>query len=163
MKSPLIIIALLLASWSAFSANQPIARIADYGLYEGEDVEVKDLDKEVPYLLTKKFTHKKTTDQIPCTAPISWGFRLEYLNLPKDRPTRLTVKYHHPTFGTPSGVHAWTHVLVNDQKAGDSPPTEVIWTFRSDFAYEMVPGKWTFEAYLDDELIATKTFTVIAP
>jgi hypothetical protein len=154
---------LLLLSVIGCATTRPSAKIRDYGLYDVESVTVRYVEtskQQLPTAEGKNLTHIKTTTEIPCSAPQHWGFRLDYARLPERRPYEVRIEFNYPMMTLPGGEKNTRQTLRAKIEPGAKPDQDIVWHFLKDFDYELVPGDWTFQVFIDGTLVASKTFTV---
>ena len=126
------------------SKQKPDVKIESCGLYTPLEKEGKELPKLVRF-----------TDEIPCEPGVEFGYILHIL---KGRGMKLTYQIDHPPFFDSSGQIAQPftgeeYVRSNDWKF-----------FLGDTTWEPIEDKaglWRIRSWLDGELIADRTLTLV--
>ena len=147
------------------TAQEPTARITEYGRFETSDsvlIEAKDTSGSVRRE-SKKFTHLSTTKKIPCKVGETFGIRLEFANLPKGVNYTIRSEMHHPPIKQPDGTILKKSRGERTIKAGQMPGEHHTWSFLKGFEYELVPGNWTQVVFVDGVEVARITFQVQEP
>ncbi|WP_407494602.1 DUF3859 domain-containing protein [Pseudooceanicola sp. MF1-13] len=94
------------------------------------------------------------TDVVPARAGVAFGIRMQAAESMGTRTVMMLTR--HPSFGEGYlDAESWPSTLT-----GGIPSARY---FVFEFAYEMTPGDWTMDVYLDGERIVRKGFTVIDP
>lgn len=133
----------------------PIDRI-EYGIIcdylpQGEDVLAPDTNAGRIRRGGDPITFDVQTDQVPGLPGIAFGIRL--LATP-DLGTRVvTMVTRHPSFGPEyKDVESWPSDLTGGVYSARY--------FYFEYDYELAPGLWTMEVWLDDRMIVRQDFTV---
>jgi hypothetical protein len=145
---------------------KPSAKIIEYGRYSGGTVTgaKKTKDKTSGGVLLdsdRKYKHIEKSKTIPMTVGESFGFRVQWANLPKGRAYEVKAEMLHPPIKQPNG-----EVLTKSEHKVIAKPREVpegifLWHFLSDYEYELVPGKWTNKVFIDGVEVASMTFDLV--
>lgn len=147
----------LFGGCSRNTANR--VKILDYGLYDATAIlsGMPELGQEPNLISMNVLGNRELTTTIPCRVDTYFGFRLEPSTLPPRYHLRL--EYEHPPF---TGTDGETREVEEvDVESPDDFDGQLIWCFLEEFPNEMVPGKWTFRAFIDEQLVAEKQFQVI--
>lgn len=155
-------IALCLASPTPVTAQEPTAKIIEYGRYKATVTGLKPAEgvSGSVSVQSKEVAHVETTKKIPSKVGELFGFRIVFSDLPKNRDYTLRDEVHHPPIKQPGGEVLTKSVSEVKFKAGTAPSGFYAWHFLKGFEYELVPGKWTRKIYVDDKEVATMTFEV---
>jgi uncharacterized protein (TIGR03067 family) len=144
------------------TGKEPSARIVEYGRYRTSDPipkPAKDTSGSVT-IETGSVRHLATTKKVPCKVGESFGFRLEFANLPKGVNYTVRSEMHHPPIKQPGGTVLKKSVSETTIKVREKPDEYFLWTFLKGFEYELVPGPWTHVVFVDGTEVARLTFQV---
>ncbi|EAQ04503.1 hypothetical protein OB2597_10174 [Pseudooceanicola batsensis HTCC2597] len=99
-----------------------------------------------------RFDHQ--TDLVPARHGLAFGIRIH--TAPSSGTLEVTMVTRHPPFGPGYlDTESWTSSIT-----GGVPSARY---FFFEFDYELAPGPWTMEVYLDGDPLISKTFTVFDP
>ena len=139
------------------------AVITGYGRYTSDTVGSVEVDGASGgvALLSTGHRHIETTRIIPCRIGENWGFSFRFLNWPAERTVVYRSVMHHPPVRQPNGSVLTNTVIRISVKPGQAPPDAEIWGFCQGYEYELVPGIWTRNVYVDDKEVASLSFKVV--
>lgn len=100
----------------------------------------------------------KATDVVPVRVHTAFGLKFMMSNIGLQEEMSITVKIRHPPLMPPGAAHPVTEQEWEVPVAYFAANT-AIWN--SDYAWEIAPGKWTFQLIYKDLLLAEKTFTLV--
>ena len=173
MKTSLFTLALsagLFAAAAPLPAAEPSARIVEYGLYSAQVTGFRPVEGTSGNVVVQStnVVHVETTTRIPARVGAVFGFRYELSDLPvgRDIPTKSVMK--HPPLRQPDGTVMTESVSTGTIKAGlvaagNTYLKNTRWYFVKGFEYEMVPGTWTRQVYVDGKMVAEMAFEVYKP
>lgn len=149
---------ILVCAQSFTLAEDWAARISDYGIYESSRVGAVDAEKVAGGLVaTEDKKLIKQTDQIDAKLGTNFGFR--YILSGPDEDAEVTIKVKHST-------------ALKDPKTGEEylisewgqwvPVGSVNWNtgWIFEHEWEIVPGEWAIQLYIDDKKLLEKKFIV---
>lgn len=127
--------------------------ICDY-LPRGVDVPAPDTNAGKVRRGGTALSFDVATDVIPARIGIAFGIRLLMDEAAGVRTVMMVTR--HPSFG-PGYMEqeSWPSTIT-----GGIPSSRY---FFFEFDYELAPGAWVMDVYLDDQLVARKGFTVVDP
>ena len=163
MKRNLLIFLILTGATSYAMADQSISiKILDYGIAGASDTSREDNKDVISGYITsgKNITIKETTERIPATMGINFGFHYLVMSA-EDKNIVLDVKVLHPPLTNPNTQETkvsdeWqerAHCLMFKGFEG--------WTFDND--WELVPGEWIVQIYYKGEKLVEKSFVIYKP
>ena len=144
-------------------ATPPAAEILEYGIYIGShDSSIPNSDAPTGnVLIGGSVKLVKQTVEIPARLKTQFGFRCVLHGKAEDRPVKLRLVYLFPQMNDPSSgkkIDMWeADVLARPE----DKKLYMLWDFTE--AYELVPGKWTFQVFRGQEKILEKKFDVTKP
>ena len=100
------------------------------------------------------------TTNIAARVGTSFGFRLMMLGKPSGVVAPCTAKCIHPRLTDPSSGHS-SEVEQWDTSGLAGEEGYIGYTF--DNNWELVPGPWTIQVFMDSKLVIEKTFNVYSP
>ena len=158
------VFALCLASSTLVMAQEPSAKIVEYGRYTStvSAIEPPAGTAGGAGVRAKGRTLAKSTTKIPAKLGELFGICVLFSDLPKDRGCTVRKEMHHPPFQEPNGAIVTNSVDVMRFRAGASSDECSFfgWSFLEGYEYELVPGKWTCTIYIDDKEVASMAFEV---
>jgi hypothetical protein len=149
---------------TAYNAEpRPKATIIEYGRYTITVTGAKPAKNTSGGVVLEKekvYKHIETTKVIPRNIGETFGYRCKWENLPLAKGYELKTEMHHPPIKQPDGKVLTKSVSKEMVKPRHAPNDIICWTFLSDYAYELVPGKWTSKVFIDGVEVASMTFEV---
>jgi hypothetical protein len=100
----------------------------------------------------------KETDVVPVRVHTAFGFKFRVSSIGLHEQMFVTVKLRHPPLMAPGVAHP---VTEQEWEVPVSFFADNMAIWNSDHAWEIVPGKWTFQLFYKDLLLAEKTFTLV--
>jgi hypothetical protein len=152
------------ASPAAVFADEPTAEVVEFGRYKCRIMAVTSATEATSGSVVVESTdevHLEATRKIPCRVGESFGYRVRFKNLPRNRAYVLREVTDHPPITQPNGVVISQSVTETTVDPGKAPDGLKLWHFQAGFEYELVPGKWTHTAYVDGVKVASVTFDVV--
>lgn len=156
-------LAMCLVSSARVTAQDPTAKIIEFGRYKGTVVGLTPTEDVVSgsvKVTSNGIAHLETTKKIPSKVGELFGFRVAFSNLPKNRAYTVKSEMHHPAIKQPDGESLTKSVSEAKYDSGEEPDGFYAWHFLKGFEYELVPGKWTRKIFIDGKEVATMTFDV---
>jgi hypothetical protein len=163
LRMLLLLFAVCFCSTGVFGDEEVTATITQYGRYKAVVLATNPTEQKVSggvLVKSEKIEHLETTTIIPCKLDEKWGFTVKFAGLPTNRPFKYRSEVHHPPIKQPSGEILTKSVSEATLKAGTNPSGHKIWHFLKGYEYELVPGKWTREIYIDGVEVASMTFDI---
>lgn len=99
------------------------------------------------------------TTNVPARIGTSFGFRVRFPGIPSNKVVPCTAKCLHPELHDSSSGR--TSVIDQWDTSGLSGEDGFI-GYTLDNAWEVVPGPWTLQVFLDSKLVVEKTFNVVS-
>jgi hypothetical protein len=154
-----IILGLVVLAGCSNRTAQDVA-VLDYGIYDATLVTKGNPALGVPLevVAVSGVRHRETTDTIPCAAGIFFGLRLD----PATLPSRFDLKteFEHPPFSAAVSDSQETISVSEYQGITSSEHEGAIWYFLEEAEHELVPGIWVIRAFVNQQLVAEKQFSV---
>jgi hypothetical protein len=155
----------LLLALCAVAQTQTGVRITvlEYGLVTGKPF--RDVTSpRTASGFTRQLTDFRITQQadtVTAQQGVRFGFRYRVDGAPDGAILRVKCAMRFPDGGV---VNAKGQRVKVDEYDCDLKIGEITWrSYTFDEAWEMVPGRWTFEFWYGGEKIGEKRFTVVAP
>ncbi|MEM6688494.1 MAG: DUF3859 domain-containing protein [Planctomycetota bacterium] len=143
-------------------ANKTAAdvRVLDYGIYEAVVLlEGSFALGQTPRVASVQgIKHLETTTDIPCEVGTFFGCRLDPATLPRQYEFR--TKFTHPPFAEPGGELTNKSIQSGTIKPDYFWDGRQLWFFLEGFEYEMIPGTWSLEIWIDNLQVADFDFDV---
>lgn len=133
----------------------PSCRITNFGILapaKAKSIQPAPGTASGAHRLFDKIEIQQKTDKIPARLGTRFGVMHRFRDIPKDG--KLEVLIRHPEITNLSGTKATASL---NRKSPSSNGTS--WGFYE--LWELRPGKWVFEFYLDEKLLCKKEFTVV--
>jgi hypothetical protein len=166
MRFHLVLLAGCLAPWSALCEPASISRveITAYGIVAGP---AGFPDGVMSGGIVHRTSHGnkvvETTTRVPACLGTKFGIVFSALGAAGGTPLDVTEVYRFPRSGLRKpGALAPIHEALWDRWLVPGTVGHGIW-YSFDNPWELVPGEWTFELRDGIRLLASKTFTVVAP
>lgn len=159
-----IIAVMLTATAGMAGADVTDIEIVDYGILAAQVAKTtKDqtLVQGAHHTMTAGRLLKRTTD-IPARKGLKFGFTYLIKGYPIGNPVKIdfVVLYPEPGLTNPGTGTTDTQSMVSlVKKIGKLTATGYLFNQ----TWEMVPGKWTFQIWIDGRKLAEKQFTVSLP
>lgn len=103
------------------------------------------------------------TKRIPACMGNKFGFEFSVIRAPGGAPVQFTSVYRFPPPGLrkPGALSPIPETRFEHEPV--SGTRRKIISYKFDYPWELVPGEWTLELRDGDRVVASKTFTVVAP
>lgn len=165
MKTNLLLMAIgLIFVTVAGAANQPVAEIADYGIYTGgQNQNIPDTGAPTGLILNNRgqLSLVKQTDKIPAQLGKQFGFRFVIHGKQADGKIKLHFVWLYPEITNQSSGKKSTRFEADGYGQPENRNDGIMWTFTE--PSELVPGEWTFQVFRDGGKILEKKFAVEKP
>jgi len=140
----------------------PRVKITWAGTYTGDRVSSgQGADGIIQHQLSNVFLIKDTT-RIPARQGIRFGVQYRVSGVPESTVVELRRVLRYPAPGAP--VPSAKSPLPYDAIEVQCPAgTDCITGYGLDQPWELIPGRWTFEFWSGDRLVAEQSFTVLRP
>lgn len=135
-------------------------RVLDYGIYDAAVLlEGSSVLGQTPRVASVHgIKHRETTTDIPCQVGTFFGCRLDPATLPEH--FELETKITHPPFAEPGGEPTTESIEKVMIERGMYWDGRKLWFFLEGFEYELVPGTWSVEIWVDELQVANFDFDV---
>ena len=140
----------------------PRVQITWAGTYTGDRVSSRSgADGVIQHELSNVFLIKSTT-RIPARRGIRFGVRYSVSGVPASAIVELrrVLRYPAPGASTPTSKSL---IPTDEIEVQCAAGTECITGYGLDQPWEVIPGRWTFEFWSGDRLLAEQSFTVLRP
>jgi hypothetical protein len=133
--------------------------VVDYGLYTAT-VTATDTKSVLNNRLVDNINHIATADRIPAQSGVDFGLRFKVIGPPDGTPVTIMEVITFP----PQGLKSPTKGIIHDVHIPLTVNAGAAHLFGYGLTdpWEFVPGIWTFELWLGDIRLASKSFTVVA-
>jgi hypothetical protein len=171
MKATALMTAAILAMLAApLCAAEPTATVIDYGRYSAEVTGFRPSAGTSGSVVVQSTNtkHIETTHRVPARLGEIFGVHYELSNLPTDRDVEIRSVMNHPPIRQPDGTTMTMSVSTSTVKAGTLEPGQSLikwsrWYFVKGFEYEIVPGTWKREVFVDGKKVLEMAFEVYKP
>jgi hypothetical protein len=136
--------------------------VTEYGIYTADE---QSCERNAQGVLTCERTnmrHAVTTLTIPAQHGIHFGFRFKIVGTPDAAPVEVTgiTNFPPPGLKSPSqSAPLRNYQYTKTVKIGEIGYTD----YAFDDPWELVPGPWTVEIWVDHRRLAIENFTVVRP
>jgi hypothetical protein len=160
-----MIIALALTTISSLASGQTVQRIdiVDFGIYaanRGETTATPGTAAGVTALTGLKLV--RSTTSVPARIGTTFGFRYRFIGQPSGATLKIKKVTLYPQPGVRNPATENTTVrgeYFHHEKMGE----DQIRVYTLDSEWELVKGTWTFELWLEDRKLASKSFDLVKP
>ena len=142
-------------------ASDYIAKITEYGIYNVD----KPKSIEFPEAMSGKAQQgegvlQKKTTVIPLIKNTFFGYKFTISNIDDESVKLLTLVIEHPSIVALDGIsNSRLAMQIRKRPKNGVITSQIGYVLNQD--YEMVPGEWTLEVFLDKKMILEKTFTTV--
>ena len=163
MRAGLICLFLSFATASAFAQAQKIQRIdiLEYGLYTADEKDCYRDDLGIQRCERTNVRHAATTLTVPAQHGVQFGIKFRAVGAPNGATVNVKRVWLLPPAGLNSPASKQPLLRLNRD--------DTVTIGKADFAsyifddpWELVPGIWTFEYWVGDRKLLSKSFTVVA-
>ena len=164
MRSIVAFTALLLAGCASPSerGTYPHVQITWAGIYVGNRVSAQRDANGIIQHQVSNFVLLDTTTRVPARQGVRFGVQYRVTGVPASGVVELrrVLRYPAPGVQIPAGKAPLPYDEIEVQCA----VSEVCMTgYGMDQPWEVIPGKWSFEFWSGDRLLAERSFTIIPP
>lgn len=134
--------------------------VVDYGIYTADEQSCHRDDHGVLVCQRTDVHHAVTTLTIPAQHGVHFGFHYKIVGTPDGATVRVKGITNFPAVGL--SKPGTSEPLRNYQYEDIEQTGQIYFTdYAFDDPWELVPGTWTVEIWVDDRRMAFETFTVV--
>ena len=164
MKLVLWLLVLMLSSVGAYAQPPHVDRIdvAEYGLYTAQvssEVMAPGTSTGTTKLLTD-IQHTVTTRTVPARIGVHFGFRYTVIGAPAGETVRLHMVTILPSPGLTDPANPQPK-LRSEYDMARTIGERLYRDYSFEHDWELVPGVWTFQIWLQGRMLAEQQFTVV--
>ena len=157
-------ICLLLAAASSAAQAATVKRveITEFGIYTSRTDKTLDAPGAATGVtkLVSDIELVKSTATVPARVGVNFGFRYRIVGEGKTVTVKKITHIPEPGIRNPSTGNTMVTSVVNIERTiGDVHFT----SYSLDQDFEVVPGTWTMELWIDDRKLATQSFELVKP
>ena len=133
----------------------------DYGLYKvSNESSISDTNSPTGEVRSGgTFTLVEQSDTIPARLGSAFGFRF---SIPKElQDIQLKYVYSFPEIRNPNTGRSYTNFATMGEAKGHGPSSGIFYNLTD--PWELVPGKWTIQVFVDERKLLEKQFTLVSP
>lgn len=141
-------------------ANIDDVQVLDFGIYTPFEERGRALSKGVPQVDADLFQLVGVTTTIPATIGIQFGFRYKIFGTPHAAPVATKAIFIYPEAGAVSPRLGLLHSTSISKVVTIGKSTGIAYTVEE--PWELVPGIWTIQLWIDDRKVAEKSFNMVS-
>jgi len=160
-----LFLALLGLGFAASNAQPQTAQIErvdviEYGIYTADEQSCRRNEQGILACARADVHHSVTTLTVPAQHGVHFGFHYRIVGTPEGASVDIKGITNFPRGGLHKPGEA--EPLRNYQYTGTEKIGQTYFTdYAFDDPWELVPGIWTVEIWIDNRLMASKSFTVV--
>ncbi len=146
---------------SGTGSEEKEVKIVDYGIYSADVVREKKDDSpggKTNYLSEIKLLRQ--TDRVPAVIGTRFGIRFVVRGAPATEAVKLKARILYPGLRPPGSREP---VYRSDDEIRVAAGETFFQGILLEFDWALVPGRWTFQVFSGDKLMAEKAFEVFKP
>jgi hypothetical protein len=136
--------------------------IHDYGIYAAAEQSCHRNDQGILLCDRTDVRHTETTLTVPARLGVHFGFRYKIVGAPDEATVRITgvIRFPSPGLQQPdAAAPIMKYEYQDNEQIGQIGYID----YAFDDPWELVPGSWSVEVWIDGERMAAQTFTVVRP
>ena len=141
-------------------ANIQDVLILDHGLYTPLKDPSRPLPPGVPQISSELFQLVVETTSVPAKVGIQFGFRYKIFGHPSGAPVETKAIFLYPQAGAVSPKMGLLHSTSMSKTVRINESSGIAYSV--DEPWELVPGIWTVQLWIDDRKVAEQSFNMVS-